>query len=814
MAACSAAGWRWARPAAATAAVLGLVIAMLASGLPATADAQDRYSDVTSSSHASHKANIDALDALGVFDGTECGARRFCPGDPAKRWAIAVWIVRVVDGRDPFPVKQSRFADVSDRVWWMPYVERLADLGVTVGCRQEPLSFCPDDTVTRGQMASFLVRAFRLQRANAAGFTDTAGSTHAANIDSLFAAGLTVGCEQRPLRYCAGDSVTRAQMATLLNRGRSGSGGTTTAGGTTSTAPGVGTITTSQGTRNGDEQIAATRGRSCAIRSDETVTCWGGDEGLLAHLSASDLDDVEALSTGNHPTAGLHTCALHDNGRISCWGPGQHGQLGQYNNSTDYIPVRVTDISDAVAVAAGAGFTCAVHRGGDVSCWGTNVRGQLGDGTTDSGRYWPRRVSRLRDIVAITAGAEHSCAIDRSGDLWCWGRVYGTTPTAVAVPDEVTSVSMGGIETCATTTAGLVYCWDYGATKASEMTRVANVTDAVKVSVGDESACVLHLSGQVSCWGRNNVGQVGDGTTTRRATPVHLDGLTGMVDINVSEGSSTVGAHACAMHSDGAVSCWGGNEAGQLEDGTLNDGLTPRRVQLLNRVHSSDVPYDANDLLWEWVDTIVDNRSREFGWLWEAWTQIRGDIVASDSGSGGNVDVVCDGESFGCEVTSMTITDMTLETVIYQLARVYDLHTGIALPRAWGPVQLYFASRYPRCGDSDDLHGAEALAQAMLHVTVPHAQLNQSSLDCPGLPSTPSAEAQRIVRQGLERDVPDWYYANIEDARDLWLTWQRATSFPALANLKNQFGGLCGNTDWIKYPLVPAEFPTGSPFCS
>jgi len=55
-----------------------------------------------------------------VFDGTECGARRFCPGEPARRWVVAVWIVRVIDGRDPVPVEESRFADVDDNEWWMP----------------------------------------------------------------------------------------------------------------------------------------------------------------------------------------------------------------------------------------------------------------------------------------------------------------------------------------------------------------------------------------------------------------------------------------------------------------------------------------------------------------------------------------------------------------------------------------------------------------------------------------------------------------------------------------------------------------------
>ena len=159
----------------------------------------DAYTDLTS---GPHEANINALARLGIFEGTECGSRQFCPDEPAKRWTAAVWIVRAVDGTDPPPVNESRFADVDGDEWWTPYVERLADLGITVGCRQNPLRFCPDRTVTRAQVASFLVRAFDLAAAPSAGFADTEGSTHEANIDALFAAGITVGCRQDPLRYC------------------------------------------------------------------------------------------------------------------------------------------------------------------------------------------------------------------------------------------------------------------------------------------------------------------------------------------------------------------------------------------------------------------------------------------------------------------------------------------------------------------------------------------------------------------------------------------------------------------------------------
>ncbi len=129
---------------------------------------------------------------------------------------MAVWITRAL-GERPSEAG-ARFADVDGGRWWAPRVERLAEMGVTSGCSAEPLRFCPDRPVTRGQMAAFLVRAFDLEPGSAGGFTDTAGSPHAANIDALAAAGITSGCSAEPLRFCPDRPVSRGQMASFLAR--------------------------------------------------------------------------------------------------------------------------------------------------------------------------------------------------------------------------------------------------------------------------------------------------------------------------------------------------------------------------------------------------------------------------------------------------------------------------------------------------------------------------------------------------------------------------------------------------------------------
>lgn len=167
---------------------------------------------------SSHEAALEALAGRGILDGTECGDDRICPDEAIKRWTMAVWLVRAVDGEDPPGVSGTRFADVDGDGWWAPYIERLAELGITKGCWAAPLRYCPDDPVSRGQMASFLTRSFGLQPGRPAGFSDTGGGAHEAAIDALYAAGVTVGCDTNPLRYCPAQPVTRAQMARFLAR--------------------------------------------------------------------------------------------------------------------------------------------------------------------------------------------------------------------------------------------------------------------------------------------------------------------------------------------------------------------------------------------------------------------------------------------------------------------------------------------------------------------------------------------------------------------------------------------------------------------
>lgn len=181
--------------------------------LPGTALAAGTFLDDDGSVHES---DIEAVAAAGITRGCNPPANdRFCPGDFVTRGQMAAFLVRGLH----LEQGAATFIDDDDSIFESD-IERLASAGITVGCNP-PLNdrFCPEDFVTRGQMAAFLTRAFRYPTPATDPFTDTIGSQFRVSAASLAEAGVTVGCNPPTNdRYCPDDFVTRAQMATFLAR--------------------------------------------------------------------------------------------------------------------------------------------------------------------------------------------------------------------------------------------------------------------------------------------------------------------------------------------------------------------------------------------------------------------------------------------------------------------------------------------------------------------------------------------------------------------------------------------------------------------
>ena len=181
-----------------------------------------RFSDEDGSAH---EGNIEAIAARGVTLGcSSTYPGLFCPGRVVTRAQMMAFLARALGLEDGAETLTSRFVDVSSGAWYSPYLERLADLGVVEP--YEDGTFRPSEPLTRRDMAVFLARAFAhiSPAAEPAGaFEDVpAGDPGAAEVEAILAAGVTRGCSTEPMRYCPEESVTRAQMASFLTRALQG----------------------------------------------------------------------------------------------------------------------------------------------------------------------------------------------------------------------------------------------------------------------------------------------------------------------------------------------------------------------------------------------------------------------------------------------------------------------------------------------------------------------------------------------------------------------------------------------------------------
>ncbi|MGB1585409.1 MAG: RCC1 domain-containing protein, partial [Candidatus Thalassarchaeaceae archaeon] len=219
------------------------------------------------------------------------------------------------------------------------------------------------------------------------------------------------------------------------------------------------TQTSSLGTDRTAVTISTGYQHACAILDDESVVCWGWNfNGQLGDGTTTDqLTPTQTSSLGidRHAvsiSAGeYHTCAILDNGSVSCWGYNSDGQLGDGTNNQQNTPTQTTSLGTdrtAFGISAGHLHTCAILDNESISCWGQNGNGQLGDGT-NTHQNMPTQTSSLgtnRTAVAISLGG-HSCAILDDATISCWGyNVYGQlgdgTTTHRSTPTQTASLGI------------------------------------------------------------------------------------------------------------------------------------------------------------------------------------------------------------------------------------------------------------------------------------------------------------------------------------------------------------------------------------
>ncbi|HEX7672268.1 MAG TPA: hypothetical protein VF395_21880 [Polyangiaceae bacterium] len=284
---------------------------------------------------------------------------------------------------------------------------------------------------------------------------------------------------------------------------------------------------------------------ACALGADGKVRCWGKNP--VAQLASPDpaaTGPVVASLPGRAVSLACgtqHSCAILADGTLWCWGGNAEGQLGQSDlplGPSVASPTQVGVARDYVAAGLGDGHSCAIRKPGTLWCWGRNTEAHLGlGGVVPDQIRTPTRVGTFTDWTAVTSAQEGSCGLRAEGSLWCWGGNAGgrvgaggdvvLDPTRVTPSTDFVTVDTGTFHTCATKRDGSLYCWGRNVEgqlgvgsafeTALEPARVPGTASWRDVRVGRFHTCGMQSNGELYCAGKNDVGQLGLGDTTRRA---------------------------------------------------------------------------------------------------------------------------------------------------------------------------------------------------------------------------------------------------------------------------------------------------------
>ena len=276
--------------------------------------------------------------------------------------------------------------------------------------------------------------------------------------------------------------------------------------------------------------IAAGSTHTCVILDNGTVKCWGrSNRGQLGLDNSNTVGGSSSQMGANLPAVNLggltakaitagdqHTCAILSDDSLKCWGGNIFGALG-IGSTTDtgdtsgemaaLSPVSLPSGRTVRAVIAGGYHTCAVLDNGALACWGYNNNGQLGVGTTanrgdGSGEMGANiqfaDLGAGRTATAVAAGDGHTCAVLDNAVLKCWG-----------------SASFGAIGSGSITTLG-----DNLGEMGDNLSPVelGSGRTVLAVTASGSLACAVLDDETVKCWGNNSTGQLGYGDSVVRGT--------------------------------------------------------------------------------------------------------------------------------------------------------------------------------------------------------------------------------------------------------------------------------------------------------
>lgn len=346
----------------------------------------------------------------------------------------------------------------------------------------------------------------------------------------------------------------------------------------------------------------------CVLLDSGRVACWGtNDRGELGRgddagvRPSGKADFVVGVDGAKEIT---ETCAVLGDGSVTCWGFGDHRGGGSNAPTTLPLPpVKTVRVGHRL----GSDFGCAILATGELSCWGYGLE-PFGEQSAyvDAGGTPYAAVDAT--LVALPGAAASALAVGDAtfilrsgGDVLSWGdqRVLGRPSSLVLDPyptpldlEGVSAIDVAGANVCAVA-RGRAYCWGYDPDPVTDgripppsraLPEIVSIPEPVtQISAAPEDfasdyqrGCAVVARGSVYCWGKNERGQVGDGTRTFAQVPVKVAGLPAPA-VSVR----ALGESACALLEDGSIHCWGDDTAGTLGRGGIGTFSTkPERVTL------------------------------------------------------------------------------------------------------------------------------------------------------------------------------------------------------------------------------------------
>ena len=328
---------------------------------------------------------------------------RFCPDQPVTRGQMAAFLVRALR----LPKGDVVFADTKGHLFEAD-IAALAAAGITRGCNPPRNDrFCPDDVVTRGQMAAFLVRALRLPAGDAT-FSDTSGHVFEADIAALASAGITRGCNPPANdRFCPDEPATRGQMAAFLFRAIPGQPLAITSAALPAGQVGDAYSATLEASGGTPPYVWSADGLPSGLNIDQPS---GVISGTPTEAGTFPVEFTVTDSRGTSVTETLNLVV-----REPAPGPDPGGEDDSAGGEDDPGNGEEPDIElEYSSLSSGGAHTCGLTASGAAYCWGSGRYGRLGNGDSDN-RLVPTPVAGDLTFTAITAGNAHTCGLTTDG---------------------------------------------------------------------------------------------------------------------------------------------------------------------------------------------------------------------------------------------------------------------------------------------------------------------------------------------------------------------------------------------------------------